>query len=240
MTPNNKKIKNLNNKVSYNQKQNLDDNPHKHHLFKWVFLSILVIILASPFVLVRFLIAGTFIYDLIKNTLWLPTSLLIWILFMIVFHFIFKIINKKLNITRLEFLRKSMWTIVCLLVLPMILIITVYNWPVVNADLLFAEPVNSQMFSALSEIGVQNSNTIIEEETIKVIYQLPENFEMQLVEMYILGIVSTIAPYKEDIIIITYSGEEKRNEINVNMDNILAYKRKEISISDFTQSFKQL
>jgi len=40
MTPNNKKIKNLNNKVSYNQKQNLDDNPHKHHLFKWVFLSI--------------------------------------------------------------------------------------------------------------------------------------------------------------------------------------------------------
>lgn len=106
--------------------------------------------------------------------------------------------------------------------------------------ILIPEQISSEVFKALVNGGITSSNTITEGNTIKISYQLPADLPKENAELYILGVLSVVAPDKAKAIISTYSGENKLGTIEVQMGDILTYKNKEIALDQFKSRFRQI
>ncbi len=100
--------------------------------------------------------------------------------------------------------------------------------------------MGSEAFEALLSGGIGSSNTVELGDTVKVSYQLPETLRKDNADMYILGVLSVLAPYKQKAVITAYSGENKLGTIEVQMGDILSYKNKQINLEEFKLRFKEV
>ena len=111
--------------------------------------------------------------------------------------------------------------------------------PVGGGNLVYSSSANSAVYSALSKVGITESNTFDEGNTIRVTYQLPEESEKEGVEFFVMGVLSSIAQSKEKAIIASYTGADKVGEIEVQMTDIMSFKNKQISDSELRSRIKR-
>ena len=100
-----------------------------------------------------------------------------------------------------------------------------------------AQQISSEAFDALLSGGIGSSNTVDIGDPLKVFCQLPEKVQKGNADMYILGVLSVLAPNREKIMIAAYSGETKIGAIEVQMSDILRYRSKEIDLEEFKSRF---
>ncbi len=103
-----------------------------------------------------------------------------------------------------------------------------------------AQQISSEAFEALLSGGIGSSNTVELGDTVKVSYQLPETLRKDNADMYILGVLSVLAPYKEKAVITAYSGENRLGTTEVQMADIVSFKNKVISQEEFKNRFKHV
>lgn len=198
-------------------------------------LLITVIIILSVLVSMVYLLKDTEIassqfFKILIKGVWIPGSILIYILVMLAIKTLFWGIHKSRHT---EPRKGRLWTIGKIvggrLLFILIFILVVYLWPVQKEVPVVADPLNSQVFEILSRGGIVQSNTIVENDVVTVNYQLPEGLTREQAELYILGVMGTLKPSVKTIIINTYSGQENLGSVQASMSDVLARKNGDLT-----------
>ncbi len=179
-------------------------------------------------------------FRIASKGVWIPASLLFWLIILIVIHFVPKIVRKALKKPAGE--RKHKWLlktgnfVLSIVLFILVFLLTVAFWPV-QSDVVVADPINTQVFAALSQGGITQSNTAIEESVVHVSYQLPSGLEKEQAELFVLGVISTINTQSKEAWISTYRGSELLGEIRVSMSDVLSRKSGEITDQELRNRF---
>lgn len=94
-------------------------------------------------------------------------------------------------------------------------------------------PKNSEIYSALVAVGIEEAFVDATEERVIVAYDLPSEIEKEVSWYYIMGTVASIAPDSEKVIIQAFVNDEATEEVTVQMKDIIDFLNERITEEEF-------
>lgn len=123
-------------------------------------------------------------------------------------------------------------TLGIIIVLVTGLLIFLY-WPASTIPELELNPINSQIYSTLVAIGIEDAVIEAGTDEIFIVYELPETIDKETSWYYIMGSVAENAPSTKIVRIQAYIKGEATEKITVNMEDIQKARSGTISEEEF-------
>jgi len=93
-------------------------------------------------------------------------------------------------------------------------------------------PLNTELYIALTSVGIEDAVVDITPERALVRYNLPENMSKESVNYYIMGAAAAITNSSK-IVIQVYENFTPLEEVVVNTDDVLAFMNETITYEEF-------
>ena len=119
------------------------------------------------------------------------------------------------------------------IVAVLVVVLLILSIPTPKEPEIQPNPLNTQLYNTLSELGIEDAVVDVTAERTVVRYNLPENMSKEDAEISIMQVAAEISINSGKIIIQTYENFKPVEEVIVGTNDVLAFMEKTITYEEF-------